>query len=513
VLLTPTSESQKSTGRAGPVDEGDAPVDGATLVVERPTAEAAIAEVHERLGADARILEARRVARGGIAGFFAREIVQIHAAPPETGAAAADGGSRTDAPTAAASAPATRTAFSSPPPPVAPGVDAAERSPIDRVLAGAEQTTDALDFATYLRQHLASGDLDPATLDSGMAASAASVEAPQAAATPGPADPAAAAPAAAVPAAAVPAAASPGPEPVRGVATAPEATPVQWPTVTVHDAGAPRRDETLSVPDGRPAWAEQVLAAATAELSATRHAVEAPESRITLEDAAPQVSAATPAAEEQAEEAAPGEPAEAPVGQAAVEGSRHRGPADEPPASTDGGPAWSVTTLIRMGLPSELVRSIEVPDPADDISWTYGLATALRPLCRPLPTGRCLVVGPRARGLAKAIGMATTAVGQPLRVRGDVAAQVGGGVDGLAWMEKVRKDRWIHLVAGGVGWRELLHSDPLAVSWASEEDLAEAIRCAVELGLVLGFGPLGIFAGRARPLDIALGIRDQVPWQ
>jgi hypothetical protein len=507
VLLTPTSETEKSTGRAGRDDAGDTPVDGATLVVERPTAEAAIAEVHERLGADARILEARRVARGGIAGFFAKEIVQIHAAPPEPGGVSAGAGTdgsgvaataaepRTAAPSPAASAPAARTAFSSPPPSTAPGLDAEERSPIDRVLAGAEQTTDALDFATYLRQQLATGDLDPATLDSGVPSTAATAEAPPAVV---PSPPAAATSAAAM------SAAVPGPEPVRGGTTAPEVTPMQWPVVTEHDTAAPHRTEATATADERPAWADQVLAAATAELSVARETAEAPQMRITLDEAVAQAPA---------EEPPPEEPVEEPVEQPAAAEPKHRDPADEPPASTDGGPAWSVTTLIRMGLPSELVRSIEVPDPADDISWTYGLATALRPLCRPLPTGRCLVVGPRARGLAKALGMPTTSVGQPLRVRGDVAAQVGGGVDGLTWMEKVRKDRWIHLVAGGVGWRELLHTDPLAVSWASEEDLPEAIRCAVELGLVLGFGPLGIFAGRARPLDIALGIRDQVPWQ
>jgi hypothetical protein len=49
------------------------------------------------------------------------------------------------------------------------------------------------------------------------------------------------------------------------------------------------------------------------------------------------------------------------------------------------------------------------------------------------------------------------------------------------------------------------------VSWASAADLHEAIRNAVELGLVLGYGPLDGGVRRARPLDVALAVRDLVP--
>ncbi|MCC5948828.1 MAG: hypothetical protein JJT89_10275, partial [Nitriliruptoraceae bacterium] len=65
----------------------DPPVMGATEVVEAETTEAAIAAVHAKLGADARILDARRVLRGGIGGFFAKEHVQLHAAPAASGGA------------------------------------------------------------------------------------------------------------------------------------------------------------------------------------------------------------------------------------------------------------------------------------------------------------------------------------------------------------------------------------------------------------------------------------------
>jgi hypothetical protein len=508
VLLTPTSETDNATGRKGRDAATDAPVEGATLVVERPTAEAAISEVHDRLGADARILEARRVARGGIGGFFAKEVVQIHAAPAAAGEPAGTPGgpavgtmttSRGPAPAAAPAASAgSAVAGASSAHAAVAGAASAEtdqRSPIERVLAGAEQATDALDFATFLRHQLASGEFDDTPMAS---AASAPAPTPQAPATQ---DPLMQTPATQVPA----------------------AQPMHWPDLATQEQTAPApaaRSLADTLADERPAWADQLLADAAgsvAPANAPEHAaVATPAAGASTvahaAEAATVRGAATVAHAPEAEALAPGTSAPAAAAHApAVDVVG--GPTDEPPASTDGGPAWSVTTLLRMGLPSELVRSMEVAAPADDVAWTSALATALRPLCRPLPTGRCLLVGPKARGLANALGTPTVAIGQPLRVRGDVAAAVGSGAAGQTWLDRVRKDRWIHLVAGGVGWRELLHTDPLAVSWASEDDLADAIRCAVELGLVLGHGPSGGWTGRARPLDVALTIRDLVPWQ
>lgn len=69
--------------------------DGDLLVVEAPSAEEALEAVTERLGADARIVSAERVRRGGIAGFFAREMVQLTAARSADAAALARLGART----------------------------------------------------------------------------------------------------------------------------------------------------------------------------------------------------------------------------------------------------------------------------------------------------------------------------------------------------------------------------------------------------------------------------------
>lgn len=53
--------------------------DESVLTVEAPTAEEALLEVSAAFGVDAEILSAEKVARGGIGGFFSKEMVQIRA--------------------------------------------------------------------------------------------------------------------------------------------------------------------------------------------------------------------------------------------------------------------------------------------------------------------------------------------------------------------------------------------------------------------------------------------------
>jgi hypothetical protein len=367
VLLTPTSDNRMSTSTVAD------PVPGATTVIEADTAEEALSLVQERLGTSARIIEARRVRRGGIGGFFAREVVQMHAAP----------GDEPDAPGRVPSAEADRDSGAEQlPEPVSESVPdrpSEDTAPIDRLLARAEGTSDVVDFATFLREQLGRDE----------------------------------------------------PAPSQAVVQ-----PVTWPTVVAEE-----RDDEVATP-----------------------------------------------------------------GSKGREESSGTCPADE-----EDGPMWSVRTLIRLGLPSGLVRTMEIDEDADDLAWTTALAAALRPLCRPLPTGRSLLVGPCARGLARQLGTPVARIGEPLRRTGDVAAALAGGAAGLDWLHRARRGRWLHLVAGGKGWRPLLHEDPLAISWATAEDLPEVIRLASELGLVLGHGPLHDGIGRARPLEVALAVRALVP--
>ena len=399
----------------------DAPVAGATDVVEAATTEAAIAEVHQRLGPDARILDARRVLRGGVGGFFAKEHVQLHVAPgvapaasrraPASRTGSAAGANEIGPSAAAVASDPERSAASTAPPRVARPTGfnpwaqvAAEEanvlSPVDRLLAQADEVPDegpsAIDFATFLRDQLG----PDVGVDSG-----------------GPR---------------VDAAASGG-----GLPADDELARPAWPRIDVDSARLVGGTAVRLDADGE--VTDPVPETTPASLPAT---------------SAPDLL--------------------------------HR----EPAPAQDGGPAWSVTALLALGLPVELVRSLEVDDPHDDIAWTMALAEALRPSCRPLPDGPAVFVGPCADGFAH-VDDAPVARSE-------------------TWLAALRPGRWVHLVVGGEGWRRGLDESPLAASWAEPDDLPDAIRCAVELGLVLGYGPTGAAMGRARPLDVALAVRDLV---
>jgi hypothetical protein len=128
--------------------------------------------------------------------------------------------------------------------------------------------------------------------------------------------------------------------------------------------------------------------------------------------------------------------------------------------------------------------------PHDDASWSYALARALTPLCRPLPAGPSLIIGPRAGTLAGRLSVPVVddhdpAVGELDRCATSLA-------DPASWpswlLETPRGRRWLHVVVGGRGWRSLLGAEPLAVSWSGEDNLGQALCTAHELGMVLGWG-------------------------
>lgn len=482
------------------------PVPGATLVVEAPTAEQALTDLHGKLGADARIIEVRRVSRGGIGGFFAREMVELHAAPGERttatppagaapAAATAPAGAAAPAPAGAAAPPAPMASAGDPAGAAVPAASSAGEalSPVARLLeaeaAGEAAVPDEVDFATFLRQQLteapartAAPSTHEALLERATAVARDAVRAASGIDAGGVVDPtldrvapaAAAAPAA--PAAPAAATAATAPAVSAPTAAAPR-TAAAVAAATYGAAGAGGYDPVAVLTAPEPVVGGPAVGAAS---------LEAPAAVATLE-------------------AAPAAVGSEPVATLSTE-------LTEPAAASEPGPAWSVAALVKLGLPTALVRGLEVAEPADDVAWTAALAGALRPVCRPLPTGRSLMVGPCARSVASGLGVTTTAVGQPIRSRAaTVAAAAGSGAASQRWLEKVRGNRWIHVVVGGTGWRDLLHLDPLAVSWSSEEDVPEAIRLAVELGLVLGAGPIGREVQRARPLDVALAVRSLLP--
>ncbi len=125
------------------------------ITIEADTVEDALAEVAARLGPAARIVRADRVRRGGIAGFFAREVVEVVAVADEDPTTPDTDPSPGDAGDGAASRPG--------------GVDHA----LERMLAAAEQAS----FAEVLGRTLVSGD-GPAAAPAAGARAGVAVETP-----------------------------------------------------------------------------------------------------------------------------------------------------------------------------------------------------------------------------------------------------------------------------------------------------------------------------------------------
>src|ERR1700716_4187634 len=67
---------------SGPDERTTVREDGDLLLVESPTAEEALERLSLLLGPDVEIVAAGKVTRGGIGGFFAREMVQLSARSP-----------------------------------------------------------------------------------------------------------------------------------------------------------------------------------------------------------------------------------------------------------------------------------------------------------------------------------------------------------------------------------------------------------------------------------------------
>lgn len=377
--------------------------DDGVIVVEAPTAEAALEEVTTRLGPGARIVSASKVTRGGIGGFFARELVQLRAA-----VGAAPAGTTAATPAARPTGEGAPTASASPA--QATPAPAPAEAGLTRVLSELAADTDGEErsFAEVLRARITEFD---AGLGTGHAPAAFQV-------------------------------------------TPAETTP----------------SATASTP---------------AALSATATAAASP---------APAVFApATPAV------LAPAAPAPAPLPQA-----------DAAP----GGPDWSLRNLQKLGLPGLVVDACRHLDPRDDGAWVTTIAHAVATLCRPLPAGPAVVAGPRAPRLAPWLGAPVVKPGAPTPRTVTFCTPAKGAVRHIDWLRARIGRRWLHLVVGGDGWRNLLFEEPLAVSWVGDEALCDAVRLAAELGLVLGYGlagAAGADATRANPVDVAYAIRAQVP--
>jgi|GEM_PF-4071892 len=575
-------------------------------VIEGATAESALAEVSRRFGSRAEIVGASKVLRGGIGGFFAKELIQVRVRLPGEGAPSAPDSPAPDSPAAdspAADSPAAD--LPAPDPSAAAAGAPAEGRPaaaqarqeqapaarsgavpaVNRLLSSLADSVDEQErgFADALRRQLADAPrLDPAGAPA--AAPAEAPDVPQAAAeSPSPAAEASSA-AASAPRQAAEAAEAAAEEPVGTQPLAPD--PVA-PAATAHSRPAPR-PRVASVEE-RLSAAEREAASARAEAAAPWRSEPAIRPAPWLEAAPAAASAPAPTAAQPtapaptaAQPTAPAPTAPAPtavatggpaagmalraaagnagggiepapqtavraavaaaaarVGVASAQAAGPPATADVPPAPSTRPPSpsaasaaplppepapvpqapptapgaaavrWDPAVLTALGLPDLVADALGGTAPDDDLGCLAALASAVAPLCRPLPAGVSLLVGPRAGALAGGLGLPVVSHKGPAPAEGAIAAEVGGSRrDWIAWN---RGRRWLHLVVGGRGWEALCDEDPLAVSWSRPEDLPAALALAAEHGLVLGYDGSKAQPRRAVALDVAIAVRDLLP--
>jgi hypothetical protein len=504
----------------------------ATVVVEAPTAEEALAVVHRNHGTGARIIQAEKVLRGGVGGFFTKELVQLTVEPVAqqdtalspveqalADAAADDGGpadetfgemldrragaardATPDAPTsvrgsALGAVSAERMAgsedydeplFSQPRAASTPPADAPVAGPPSRGLAGVVADLAAVTdhrestFGDALRAAMI-----PEVVEAGAAAGLASTAAAGTATL------------------------------IRGVTTTATAGAAalaeQAPKVAPATVGMEQAEEQLdaalrAVTAGTTA-ATVVRAAEqgvrTGYVAPQQHSEVArgtDEGRARLHDLIARTAEAVAATKEEARIASipvlPDVPATAAV-------SDVPGPDF---ITADAGP-WSQDALRRLGLPEEIMRAVAMQRPTDDLGWFSAMTRALQPLCRELPAGSDLIVGAYARRYGRAAEVELVTLDQHAPRRGPAAIAMKLNEHSRRWLAREAGGRWLHLVIGGSGWREFLFERPSVISWTSIEDLPQAITAAAQLDLILGFGIEDASPVRARAVDLAIALR------
>lgn len=416
--------------------------EGDLVVVEAPTAEEALDRLTQFLGPDVDIIAAEKVARGGIAGFFAREMIQLTAQPPSTQAPA-----RTPAhPAAPAAEPPAEPPAAAPPPAVPAHLarllaTRSEEAPPPPAGPPAPEPT----FAEVLRQQLGLPS-QPATIDLTV------------------------------------------PHPIP-----PELPPpAEVPQPARQHRG--RRRDAAATQDQAPAPTDRPAEPARTPLALVPEIAPAPQ--------APAVPAPpAPAAP------APAAPA-LPPAHAAHARRRHVVTGSHPGT---GPVAWSPDELVRLGLPFAFIRPVMDLDPADDLAWIRSLAEAAEPLCGPLPTGDFLLRGHGAEPIAAALAVPVLHRFRP--VEGSICV---AGVEPEAaqrLVNRLRGERWIHLVVGGGGAHGPGDPPPSVVSWVGRTRLPEVLHLSMDLAIPVGYfksSARGAGVLRATPVEIALALRDLV---
>jgi hypothetical protein len=504
----------------------------ATVVVEASTAEEALAVVHRNHGTGARIIQAEKVLRGGVGGFFTKELVQLTVEPvmkqdtalsPVEQAladAAADDGGPTDetfgemldrragaardatpgAPTsvrgsALGAVSAERVAgsedydeplFSQPSAASTPPADSPVAGPPNRGLAGVVADLAAVTdhrestFGDALRAAMV-----PEVVEAGAAADSAST--------------AAAGTATLIRDVTTTATA--------GAAALAEQAPKVAPATVGMEQAEVQLDAAIRAVTAGTTAATVVRAAeqgvrtgyvAPQQLSEVTRGTD--EGRARLHDLIARTSEAVAATKEEARIASIPVQPDAPTSATAIDVP---GPDS---ITADAGP-WSQDALRRLGLPEEIMRAVAMQRPTDDLGWFSAMTRALQPLCRELPAGSDMIVGAYARRYGRAAEVELVTLDQHAPRRGPAAIAMKLNEHSRRWLAREAGGRWLHLVIGGSGWREFLFERPSVISWTSIEDLPQAITAAAQLDLILGFGIEDASPVRARAVDLAIALR------
>ncbi|HEY2665784.1 MAG TPA: hypothetical protein VGK51_03010 [Actinomycetota bacterium] len=508
--------------------------EGDLLLVESPTAEEALERLSSLLGPDVEIVAAGKVTRGGIGGFFARELVQLSARsssrPAPAGAAPTTGPQATlnapggpEAPLKAPGGPGERAMTSllngtgrptiaptaPPPEPPRPATPPAAveipthlrallarrmaepAAPSSAALGAEEEPT----FGDVLRRQL--GIAPPTPPGLGTAPGSAPVS--HGAASPVAGQP----PSVPVHLAVLDAFwATDGPAPLPEAGPRPETT---LPEATRSEATRPEATGPEATgPEAPPAPSETAVAEPAVVL-APLSAVAPPPVVVPPPLPAPRPAPAPELFDpfQETDSLRPGAPPER--GDPPATG--HPPGTEDPPGT--GGVAWSADELVRLGVPFSIIRPLLETDPGDDLAWIRGLAASVHSLCRALPAGDAVLVGARAGHFAEPLRL--EALRRPDRgpKRGSICCSMHDDAESRRWLERIRRDRWTHLVVGALDAKAFVDLHPMAVSWVGADALPGALRLATELAVPLGYfrvpeaGP----AFRATPIEVALAVR------
>lgn len=458
------------------------------ITVEADTVEAALAEITTKFGEDAEIMRAQKVHRGGVGGFFAKEMVQLTARKRRQSATRSPRQAPASQPPAALRPPA------APPPPAAA---AAEGDGIAGVLERMAQDADAGDgdFRTVLQRELATGPVNTGS-EGLLAAIGWDTEGTEEDDTPAPANP------------------DEDHEPDRAptfVDESDEETPKPVAVGPVLDS-TPTLSAAADAAEVAPAFPD--VASSPPEVAPVFPEVVAPDGDQTqfiefgsVADNPPVVPfefPIKPVLNETAEVQ--------PMPQTATEEVVHSEELAEDldtPAGM-GRVDWSTTALLRLGMPAPVIEAVADVDEQDDLDWIDCIAEAVAPHCGALPRDNVIVVGPHAERLAEPLGLPLVHAGEMAPYDGSFCAMVEDTAQDREWLEYVQGGRGIHLVIGDEPWQDLLIGEPVAVSWVGETAVSDALYLAFTLGATLGYGTVDGFVSsmvRAQPTDVALAIR------